>query len=84
MTSSPLADRLGGRQHRASVVGERIHDRCRDRSHSLLTDDPVGDQLAELFGHEHEQEPACRGRYDEEVGRRDLLEVVREERALGL
>jgi hypothetical protein len=31
--------------------------------------------------HEHEQEPARRSRYDEEVGGGDLLDVVCEERA---
>ena len=31
--------------------------------------------------HEHEQEPAGGGWHDEEIGSRDLLEVIREERS---
>src|SRR5689334_1822578 len=30
---------------------------------------------------QHEQESACGRRYDEDIGRRDLLDVIRQERA---
>jgi hypothetical protein len=48
------------------VVGDRdVHDTA-----ALVRQD-----------HEHEQEPPRRCRHDEEVGGRDLLEMIREERA---
>jgi hypothetical protein len=31
--------------------------------------------------HQHEEQPTRRGRHDEEIGRGDLLEVIREEGA---
>ena len=66
---------------RCAVPGKRLAELLRrPRGRGTLGDCDVHDASA-LVGEEHEQQSARGRRHDEEVRRRDLVHVIRQERA---
>src|SRR5262245_48859524 len=73
MTASPQADGFGDRQERAAVLGEGVHNRRGNASGSLLIDDAVGLQFAQLLGQHF-----CRNPRHEAMQRQKLSRRFRE------